>query len=309
MRGRTIYRSPEGEARVRALYESQLKGLGIDCQRTVVETRYGAAHVISTGPAKAPPLVLVHGLYVPAPYALELFLPLAAQYRIYAPDVPGQAGLSSTARPGPKGRGYGKWLADVLDGLGVDAAAMLGVSFGAAVVLDLAAFSPGRITRMVLVAPAGLAGGIAPKLFMRLSAPWVLYRVWPGVAGRLMRPLWDRRVGYDERFFRLFETVMRDVLLFVRPPGPFSREDLRGFTSPALVMLAKDDALIPVEKAARRAREVIPNLAGVVIFEGPHIPGKEALRTINERVLEFLGAGREKKKAVVLRPRFKSGRV
>lgn len=304
----SIYRSPEGEARIRALYESELKGLGIDCKRTIVSTRFGSAHVISAGPPDAPPLVLVHSLFVPAPYAIELFMPLAAGWRIYAPDVAGQTGLSSAARPGAKGNGYGRWLADVLDGLGIERAPMLGISFGAAVILDLAAFSPARITRAVLVTPAGLVKGMAPKLFIRLSLPWALYRFFPAASKRLMRRLWDRRVGYDERFFNLFDAVMRDVKLFVMPPGPFSREDLRDFTSPALVMLAKDDALIPVELARRRASEIIPNLSGTVVFDGPHIPGKEARSLINEKVSEFLGGEeRRKKTAEVLR--FKRGRA
>ncbi len=302
-----IYRSPEGEARMRALYECELKGLGLACERTIVKTRFGSAHVVSAGPPGAPPLVLVHGLFVPAPYAIELFRPLAAGWRIYAPDVAGQTGLSSPARPATRGNGYGRWLSDVLDGLGIERAAMLGVSFGAAIVLDLAACSPGRIERAALVTPAGIVRGMAPKLFVRLLLPWTLYRFFPAASRRLMRRLWDRKVGYDGRFFNLFDAVMRDVKLFVVPPGPFSREDLSRFTSPALVMLAKDDALIPVESALRRATEVIPNLSGTVVFDGPHIPGKEAMILINDKIMDFLGNSGRKRTAEVVR--FRKGRA
>jgi len=302
-----IYRSPEGEARMRALYEGELKGLGLRYQRAMVKTRFGSAHVIAAGPYDAPPLVLVHGLFVPAPYAIELFRPLASGWRIYAPDVAGQTGLSSPTRPGTKGNGYGRWLADVLDGLGLKRAAIIGVSFGAAIVLDLAAFSPARIERAALVTPAGIVRGMAPKLFVRLSVPWTLYRFFPAASRSLMRRLWDRKVGYEGRFFDLFDAVMRDVKLFVMPPGPFGREMLKGFTSPALVMLARDDALIPVEAARRRATEVIPNLAGTVEFDGPHIPGKEAMSLINAKIADFLGGYEGKRTAEVIR--FKKGRA
>ncbi len=289
MRGRTIYRSREGEARIRALYESELEGLGVDFQRVMIKTGCGGTHVVSVGPQGAPPLVLVHGLYAPAPYALELFLPLASAFMIYAPDVAGQTGVGSTTRPMRKSNGYGRWLAEVLDGLGLERAAMIGVSFGAAVVLDLAAVLPGRITKAVLVTPAGFTGGVAPRLFVRLSIPWLLYRICPDIAGRFMRRLWDRRVGYDVRFFKLFDAAMRDVRLFIRPPGPFRRKDLDGFTAPVLVMLARDDALIPANSAGRHAEKIIPALFGVAVFDGPHIPKRETLTLINERIMDFLG--------------------
>lgn len=66
------------------------------------------------------------------PISLEWSLSLAEEHRLYALDAIGHPGLSVQTRLSPRDEGYGRWVVDVLDALGLDAPAMIGPSYGAA---------------------------------------------------------------------------------------------------------------------------------------------------------------------------------
>ena len=52
-----MYKTPEGEAEIRALYDEALAGLGLGYESLTVGTRLGDTHVIALGPEGAPPLL------------------------------------------------------------------------------------------------------------------------------------------------------------------------------------------------------------------------------------------------------------
>ncbi|MEK6576067.1 MAG: alpha/beta fold hydrolase, partial [Nitrospirota bacterium] len=110
----------------------------------MLDTRFGPTHILITGPANAPPLVALHGIHASGPFGLEVLLPLTKNYRVYLPDIIGQPGRSAKTLIPPLGNNYAKWLADILDGLGLERAAFTGISFGGGILLDLAAYAPER---------------------------------------------------------------------------------------------------------------------------------------------------------------------
>ncbi|MEV6597574.1 alpha/beta fold hydrolase [Actinoplanes sp. NPDC051346] len=81
---------------------------------------------------------------------------LSQRLRVHAVDVIGEAGLSAPARPPLGSPAYAEWLDDVLDALGLDAAAFLGVSLGGWLALDYAVRRPRRVNRLALLAPSGV---------------------------------------------------------------------------------------------------------------------------------------------------------
>ncbi len=99
------------------------------------------------------------------PTCLKWFLPLAERRRLYAPDIVGQPGLSAQTRPSPKEDGHAFWAEDVLGGLGLGRAPLVGLSYGAAVAIRTMGLAPERVSRAALVSPAGIATGPA-------GAPW-----------------------------------------------------------------------------------------------------------------------------------------
>jgi pimeloyl-ACP methyl ester carboxylesterase len=283
----SIYRSDRGQAEVMALYEKKLASLAIETHSRMLETRFGHTHVLAAGPPDAPPVMVLSGISTGAPRILEWFRPLIKDYRLYAPDPIGLPGRSVQTRMPPGDHNYGKWMVDVLDGLGLERLPFIGVSFGGGILLDMASYAPERISRAALLVPAGLTR--VPFLYtaFKFFIPCLMYRCFPSRARLLgtVQPL----VGEpDDYSLQVFDATLRHVKLTVAPPGPFHKEILAGFKAPTLLFLAKSDIFIPVELAIRRAKELLPGLIAVEVFEGPHIPPLSSWQYNAERVRLFL---------------------
>jgi pimeloyl-ACP methyl ester carboxylesterase len=283
----SIYRSARGEAEVLALYEKKLANLKVETQSRMLDTRFGATHVLAAGPPDAPPVMALTGISTGAPRTLEWFLPLTKDYRLYAPDPIGLPGRSAQTPVPPGGHNYGKWMVDVLDGLGLEQLPFIGVSFGGGILLDAACYAPERISCAVLMAPAGLTRvpllGLAIKFFL----PCLLYRCFPS-RERLLGTVQPLAGNTDDYSLQVFDATLRHVKLSVDPPGPFDKPSLAGFKAPTLLLLAQSDVFVPVEPARRRAKKLLPGLAAVEVFAGPHIPPQPTWEANAERIRRFL---------------------
>ncbi len=61
-----LFKSPAAEAAYLAAYDGTLRDWPPDLTQRDVPTRFGATHVLTCGPAEAPPLLLLSGLYLSA---------------------------------------------------------------------------------------------------------------------------------------------------------------------------------------------------------------------------------------------------
>ncbi len=103
-------------------------------------------HIAGSGP----PLVFLHGA---DGLSWDTFLDrLSERFTVYAPEHPG----TSPGDPDAVRSLDGLWdlvlsYYDLFDGLGLHAPAVVGTSFGAMVAAELAATSPERVSRLVLM--------------------------------------------------------------------------------------------------------------------------------------------------------------
>jgi pimeloyl-ACP methyl ester carboxylesterase len=285
---RSIYRSRRGEAAIRALYDAALERLGLVHENRTVRTHFGDTHVLAIGPADAPPVVVLPGGNFLGPTCLGWFAPLAAEHRLYAPDIIGQPGRSAPTRPSPRGDGHARWLEAVLDGLGLERAALVGISYGAGIALRLAGHAPERISRAALVSPAGLVGGPLAPMLIEVVVPMLRYCLAPN-RERLLRAARPLLSEPDEGLATQIGAVYRHVRLDPQLPRLTTVAELRDCAASFLVFAAADDLFFPGAAVAARAREVIPNLAGVEVLAGSrHIPTRAAFAQINDRLRAFL---------------------
>ncbi|QIN83893.1 alpha/beta fold hydrolase [Rubrobacter tropicus] len=286
---RSIYRSPEGEAELMSLYDEALARLGPGCETRTIGTVAGLTHVIVAGPEDAPPLVVLQGGNFLNPLCLAWFLPLANEYRLYAPDIIGQPGRSAQSRPSARGDGHARWLVDVLDGLGLGLASFVGISYGAGLILRLAGLAPGRIDRAVLVSPAGVAAGPIRPMLRQVALPMLLYRASPNPE-RLLRAACPILTEPEEPYVRQLGAVYRHVRLDRQLPRAATKEELSGYGSPTLLFAAQDDLFFPAERTIPRAREIISNLEAETL-PGRHVPSNETFARVNDRAAAFLKPG------------------
>lgn len=282
----SIYRSPEGEAELMALYDEALARLGPGCETRTVGTGAGLTHVIVTGPEDAPPLVVLQGGNFVNPLCLAWFLPLGKEYRIYAPDIIGQPGRSAQARPSARGDGHARWLADVLDGLGLGRAAFVGISYGAGLILRLAGIAPARVARAVLVSSAGVAAGPLWPMVRETVLPMLVYRASPN-RERLLRAARPILTEPEEPYVRQLGLVYRHVKLDRELPRAATKEELAGYEGPTLLFAAENDLFFPADKVVPRAWELISNLQAETL-PGRHVPSRGAFAHINDRAAAFL---------------------
>jgi pimeloyl-ACP methyl ester carboxylesterase len=287
-----IYKSPEGRARILDLYDSFQKGLGVAFDDHMVDTRFGATHVLVTGPEQGPPVVITHGGNSITPQGLRGLLPLLEQgrYRVYAPDTIGHPGKSAQVRLSPRDRSYGQWLSDLLDGLGLDSAAFVGGSFGAGIILRLAAFAPGRITKMALFVPSGIVAVTLTSMVFTITLPYLLYLLFPS-RKRLYRAVQWMGSDIEDDVLQLIEAVFQHVRVETEMPRPVTIAELEGFAAPACVIAAEKDAMFPGDAVIKRAEEVFSNLALVECLKGAtHYSSRPDLEYVNKRIVEFLDA-------------------
>jgi len=286
--GSPIYRSPEGEAALAALYEEALARLGPGHETVRVGTGFGETHVILAGPEDAPPLVVLPGGNFLNPLCLSWFLPLAGAFRLYAPDIIGQPGRSAPTRPSARGDGHARWLVEVLDGLGLGRVPLVGISFGAGLVLRLAGIAPDRIAGSALVSPAGVATGPIWPMVKETVLPMLLYRAFPS-RHRLLRAARPILTDLEEPYVRQLGLVYKHVKLDRQLPRAATKEELAGYEAPTLLFSAENDPFFPARRVIPRAREIVRNLEAEAIPSDRHVPPGEAFAGINERIAAFLG--------------------
>ncbi len=289
----SIYKTPKGEAEIRALYDEALVRLGSAFDNLTVGTRLGDTHVLAVGPEGAPPAVFLPGGNFLNPTCLWWFLSLAGRHRLYAPDIVGQPGRSAQVRPSPKGDGHAFWVEDVLDGLGLRVPVpLVGLSYGAGLAMRTMGLAPERVSRAALVSPAGIAAGPVWRMLVEVAAPMLLYRLWP-TQERLLRAARPLLTEPEDPVFgpavRQLGAVYRHLRLDAGLPRLATQEELRDFGGPVAVFASEEDAFFPARAVLPRAKEIFPNLALAERLEGcRHIPSKAALGWVNERVLAFL---------------------
>jgi pimeloyl-ACP methyl ester carboxylesterase len=110
-----------------------------------VPTREGETFVIVCGPEEAPPLLLLHGSMANSAMWMGDIAAWSAHFRIYAVDIIGDAGLSAASRPPLATDAHALWLDDVMRGLSLTKASMVGVSLGGWLALDYATRRPERV--------------------------------------------------------------------------------------------------------------------------------------------------------------------
>ena len=219
-------------------------------------------------------------------------MPLAERHRLYAPDIVGQPGRSAQDRPSPRGDGHAFWMEDVLDGLGLWRAPLVGLSYGAAIAIRTMGVAPERVCRAALVSPAGIAASPLLRVLLEIGTPTLLYRLRPTEA-RLRRAAMPLFTEPEDPAFgpaiRQLGATIRHLRLDADLPRMATEEELRGFGGPVAVFASEEDALFPARAVLPRAREIFPNLALAQTLEGcRHVPSKAVLGRVNERVLAFL---------------------
>ncbi|BBC37071.1 hypothetical protein SGFS_083650 [Streptomyces graminofaciens] len=273
----------------REAYGKVLAKWPADREALNVPGAFGATRVHMCGPCDAPPLVLLPG--GGGATSASWFAnaeALSRDHRVYALDLIGQPGLSTgeAGHPLRTVADLTAWLDGTLDGLGVDATALCGHSYGAWIALHYTVHAPHRVRRLALLDPTGC--------FSRFRAAYLLRAGWMllGRSARRTRAFLEWETGgapLDPEWLRLQEAAAG--FPFVRPvagPGP-DRATAAALDVPTLLLLAGDSRAHDSRRVAVRAAEWLPRAEVTVLPDVSHhaLP-HTCSAELNRRLTDFL---------------------
>lgn len=269
-----------------------------------------AVRILEAAPERqvGDPVLLIHGIGGWAENWYETLPALAAAgRRALAADLPGFG--ESEAWPGsryfdPREPFYGRFVARLLDALGLERAHLVGSSMGGAIAFIAAIHSPQRARSVVLVAPGGLGPemplylrlGTLPfsELLARLPAPRFLQRSALESCFHDPARVPDRLAAELERYgprslpeaLRVLRTV--GTLRGVRPG--LRRAWLaraHEYSGPVLIVWGREDRVLrPAE--AEAVRDLAPRAELRMIEGAGHLPMIERPEEFQAIVLPFL---------------------
>ncbi|WP_152360154.1 alpha/beta fold hydrolase [Microlunatus speluncae] len=275
----TIYRTEGGARRLEQQYRAVLDAWPVEAEHRLVPTREGDTFVSVSGPAEAPPVVLLHGSGANATTWRGDLAAWSAEFRTHAVDLVGEPGLSARSRPVLDSPAPAAWLDDVLDELGLDHAALVAMSLGGWHALDYAIRRPARVDRLALLCPGGIGrqtyGWLPAAMLLRLFGPWGVRRTAGLVTGldrQTLGPVLDSIVDTFAEFRPRTERL-----------PVFGDQALGGLAMPTMIIVGDRDVMYDSAETARRAEALLPNSSVTVLPGVGH-----AVLGQTEQVLEFL---------------------
>ncbi len=282
----TIYKSPEVQARVQALYRDKLAEWPVPVEEIYVSTRYGRIHVLAAGPEDAPPLLLIHASALAAWSWLPNAAALAAGHRIYAPDNLGEIGLNAQTDPNvipASNAEIAGYYREITEELGIEKTDLVGASIGGFIATTYALEMPERVGRLALLGAMGYGHTDTTIALMMLAQAYPL----PFLQDWTMRWALGESPQVAATFGDWFRLVLNGTMPKPIPPRSFTPEQLRQLAVPTLAVFgSKDEVIGPAEKATALAGN-IPDVETLVVDSG-HLIGAELPDVTNKVLTGFL---------------------
>jgi len=271
----------------RAAYAHSLELWPIPFESRLVETPFGATHVVASGASTGDPIVLVHAASLSATQWHLQVRDLGASHPLFAVDIMGDIGLSTQTAPVHARQDAADWLDAVLDGLGIGRAILVGSSFGGFLSTNLAVRRGSRVRSLVLLAPAATIRPFTrlANLMIRTGSlvplPWT---VKPGLRGMMGGELPDLRiVAQMECGVAGFRYDRSGIY-----PSELPDRELAGLACPVQVLVGDQERIYDPVRAADRVRRLLPHARVEVMPDVGHLLGMQRPDLVNARILDFL---------------------
>ena len=287
----SVFRSHDGELEYLAAYEGALKLWPVPYKESYIPTRFGDTHIIVSGPVDAVPVILLHPSGSPATIWYRNVSPLSERFRTYAVDTisePNKSVLSKPIGRNHQRQDFAEWMTDLLDGLRIDKAHVVGNSFGGFLALNTVLCLPERVRKAVLISPAAT--------FVQMWA-WYWHFVPAGMIGPLIR---SRRImlrpyewiwqGFpqDELTSRLRGVTALEGHPRHWFPAVFSDKELSEIRTPILLLIGDHEVIYNPERVIRRATHAVAGLKAKIVPNANHNAEYTAADAVNVEIETFL---------------------
>ncbi len=275
-----------------------------DPQGAFIQLQNISIYYEDLGDADAPAIVLLHGLFGSTEtwrYNVEALE--EAGYRVISFDRPG-FGLSDKSESFNYAvSNQADLTAELMDALAIEKAVIVGHSAGGNVAGHFAIRHPERVSRLVLVDAAILAGGPPPFVgaFLRfppiwrwgrigLQAVFTRQRLEDSLASFYVDPSFLTEADYNT-YWRAFQTPNWDIGLLGltrdSAGNSLSESAIRGIVADTLLIWGDKDTVTPVADGEKLA-QWLPNSQLQFIENSGHQPFEEKADVFNTLLIDYL---------------------
>jgi pimeloyl-ACP methyl ester carboxylesterase len=288
------FRSADAKDEYLDLYDSHSRLWPVDTESRTVYTAYGQTFVRISGPATAPPLVLLPGYGAHSLMWIPNIKPLSEHFQTFAVDSICDVGRSVGVRPVDRSDDFASWLEGLFNALRLsDSINLVGASFGGWLASQYALFFPARLRKMVLLGPAATVLPLSPGFRMRrlLSGlPITHLRRW------LISWLYSNWKN-DQTNRELYKVILHDTAVAARcfkqrrtiaQPTVLTAEEWAWIQVPTLYLVGEEEKLCSAVKAVARLNRVAPNVQAEIIPSAGHNLNIVQAEVVNRKLLAFL---------------------
>ncbi len=252
----------------------------------LIPTRFGPTQSVVSGPTDTPvSLLLPAATGIGALQWYPNVAALADHRRIVALDFVAGPGGGTQTKAMIDRHDYAAWLTDILDGLEIERASLVGSSQGGWIALNLCVMNPERTTAAALLAPAASLASFSwqTQLALRLRPP-----AW--TAEGALRAILGSDVAVDDRLVRVMAAGLKHFRYQQRSvfPDVFSDTALGKVQAPVLVLIGDREIIYDPRAALDRAAASIPHVRTELVEGCGHLLNVQMPDLIDDRVLGFL---------------------
>ena len=259
-------------------YETILGYWPVPMEKLYIPTSLGETFCVKSGDESKPPMILIHcSLSNSASWMADIKI-LNEKYQTFCLDIPGDPGGSEDRRFSWNGPYFSQWIMECMDFLNIDMAAVGGLSLGGWASLRFAVDYPERVSKLFLLAPAGLAHikqySILKLFLFSLMGKWGQEKI-------LKMLFKGKEITQELRDF--FEVTAKNCKPRFGNPHVFSDEELSSLKMPVVFIGGDNDVLVDTKRSLEMLSRCVDNLTSIVLDDG------HALVNLDNKVFELLG--------------------
>ncbi len=288
------FRSATAKEQFFKLYDMRAKKWPVDSETRLEDTFYGQTFVRISGPVGAPPLVLLHGAAGNSLQWMPNIEALSKSYRVYAVDIIYDYGRSTYTQIIKNPDELVNWLDELFSAFELDSHInLMGLSYGGWLTCQYALRFPGRLDKIVLLAPAGTVLPLRLEWIMRAVLCLVPHRYF---TKSFMYWLLEDLAQKDEASRIMLEGEVDAAFLRLRcfkpsrlvNPTVLEDEELQSIKVPTLYLVGEHEKIYSAQKAIQRLHKAAPHIKAEVIPNAGHDLTIVQAEMVNTKVLEFL---------------------
>jgi len=271
-------------------YNNALRLWRVPFRELNIQTGFGNAHVIASGPKNAEPVVLLHGMNASSTMWYPNIKALSKNYRVYAIDFLIEPGKSQMNGEVKDMKEIMNWYNEIFAKLKLEQFSLIGASRGGWLAINIALQQKSRIKNIILLSPAQTFAWIPPgtKILSNIN-----YTLTPkrkqlrGVLETMSANVDKIEQVFIDQYFIATQKAMK--IKFILQMTPYSDDELKTLDMPVLLLIGDHD-IINKEKSIEQAKELLPDCETGIIKNAGHFLSIDQFEIVNTRILEFLDA-------------------